>query len=231
MFLEQAALEELGESGLRELVGVQVGHLLHETQALDGSGMGDDPADAKTGERDFGEAVDVNDEVRAIELLEGRQTLFVRMQARVDVIFDDGNLVAAGKFQHAATRGDRHGSAGGILEIGREDEKLDAIGGERGFEGFEINAEGTAGFRMGTHRNTEAASMDAVENGGGAGVGGIFDDDGVAGADESFGDEIERLLAAVGDEQRIVFDGETVATEQVEQALPLEGRSHRRRRD
>ena len=70
---------------------------------------------------------------------------------------------------------------------------------------------------MRAHRNAEAARADTVENGGGAGIGGIFQDDGVAGAHKGFGDEIEGLLAAVGDEQRFVFRGDAVAAKQVEQ--------------
>ncbi len=140
MFLEQAALEKFGESGLRELVGVQVGHLLDETEAFDSGGRSHNPADAQAGERNFREAIDVNDDVGAVELLQRRHAFFACVEAGVDMVFHDGDLIARGKFENATARRERHGSAGGILEIGSEDEKLDAIGGERGFERFEIDA-------------------------------------------------------------------------------------------
>ena len=38
MLVEQPALQEFGERGLCELVGVQIGHLLYQTQALNRSG-------------------------------------------------------------------------------------------------------------------------------------------------------------------------------------------------
>ncbi len=92
MLCEKAAAQKFGERRLRELVGVQVGRLLHLAQALDGGGGRDNPADAQAGKSDFGEAVDVNDEVRAIEVFERRDALFAIVQARVDVVFDDRPL-------------------------------------------------------------------------------------------------------------------------------------------
>ena len=109
------------------------------------------------------------------------------------------------------------------MKIGSEDDELDAIGGERGFEGFEIDAEGLAGFGVGAHRNAEAARANAMENGGSAGIGGIFHDDGVAGAHEGFGDEIESLLAAGGDEKGFVLGGDAIVVEKFEEGF-LEGR-------
>ena len=158
-----------------------------------------------------------------IELLERGNADIAGVQARVDVVFDDGNLVAGGEFQKAATGIEGHGCAGGILKIGSEDEKLDAIGGERGFEGIQIEAERLAGFGVGANRNAEATRANAMENGGGAGVGGIFHDDGVARADKGFGDEIESLLATRGDEKGFVLGGDAIVVEKFEERL-LEGR-------
>src|SRR5580693_8096756 len=156
MFLKQAALQKFGESGLRELIGVQISHLLDEAKAFNGGGGSNDPANAQAGESDFGEAVNVDDEVGAVELLERRNALVAGVQAGVDVVLDDGNLIARSEFQNAAPRGERHGHAGRIVEIGREDQKLDAISGERSFEGFEVDAESAAGFSVGADRNAEA---------------------------------------------------------------------------
>jgi hypothetical protein len=62
-----------------------------------------------------------------------------------------------------------------------------------------------------------------MENGGGAGVGGILHDDGVARAHKGFGDEIESLLTTSGDEKGFVFGGDAVVVEEFDERL-LEGR-------
>ena len=109
-------------------------------RSIGGSGS-DDPADAQPGKGDFREAVDVDDEIGAIELLERRNAFFARVQPGVNVIFDDGHLMARGQFQHAAARCERHRGAGGIVKIGREDDELDAISSERRFERIEVDAQ------------------------------------------------------------------------------------------
>jgi hypothetical protein len=223
MLVEKAAAKEFGERGLGELVGVEIGHLLDQAETFDGGGRRDNPADAEAGESDLREAVHVNHEIRVIELLERGNADIAGVQARVDVVFDDGNLVAGGEFQKATTGIEGHGGAGGILKIGRKDEQLDAIGGERGFESIQIKAERLAGFGVGAHGNAEATRANAMENGGGAGVGGILHDDGVARAHKGFGDEVESLLTTSGDEKGFVFGGNTVVVEELEERL-LEGR-------
>jgi hypothetical protein len=100
--MEKAAAEKFGERGLRELVGVEIGHLLDEAEAFDGGGRRDNPADAEAGESHLGEAVNVNDEIRVIELLERRNADIAGVQARVDVVFDNGNLMAGSEFENAA---------------------------------------------------------------------------------------------------------------------------------
>jgi len=109
------------------------------------------------------------------------------------------------------------------VKIGSEDDELDAIGGECGFEGFEIDAERLAGFGIGADRNAETARANTMENGGSAGIGGVFHDDGIAGAHEGFGDEIESLLAARGDEEGFVLGGDAIVVEKFEQGF-FEGR-------
>ena len=109
------------------------------------------------------------------------------------------------------------------MKIGSEDDELDAIGGERGFQGFEIDAQWFAGFGMGAHRNAEATRASTMKNGGGAGIGGIFEDDGIAGAHEGFGDEVESLLASGSDQKSFVLGGNAVVVEKLEQGF-FEGR-------
>jgi len=223
MLMEKAAAKELGESGLGELIGVEIGRLLDQAETFDGSGRRNNPADAEAGKSDLGEAVNVNDEIGLVKLLERGNADIASVEARVDVVFDDGNLVAGGEFQKAATGIEGHGGASRILKIGSEDEQLDAIGGERGFEGIQIKAEGLAWFWVGAHGNAETACAHAMENGRGAGVSGIFHDNGVAGAHKGFGDEIKSLLTSGGDEKGFVFGGNAVVVEKLDERL-LEGR-------
>jgi hypothetical protein len=96
--------------------------LLDEAETFDGGGRRDNPANAEAWEGNLGKAVNVNDEIALIELLERGNADIAGVQARVDVVFDDGNLVAGGEFQKAATGIEGHGGACRILKIGGEDE-------------------------------------------------------------------------------------------------------------
>ncbi len=72
---------------------------------------------------------------------------------------------------------------------------------------------------MGLHRDAEAASTRAVKDGNCAGVGRVFQDDGIAGTNKSFADQIERLLTAVRDEEIFVADGEAFLTQEFEKGF------------
>jgi len=76
---------------------------------------------------------------------------------------------------------------------------------------------------VGAHRNAEAAGANAMENGRSTGVRGIFHDDGIAGADEGFGDEIESLLASGSNEEGFVLGGDAIVAEKFEESF-FEGR-------
>src|SRR5208337_2282975 len=101
MLMEKAAAKKFGERSLRELVGVEIGHLLDEAETCDGGGRRDNPTDAEARESHLGEAVNVNDEIRVIELLERRDADIAGVEARVDVVFDNGNLMARSQFKNA----------------------------------------------------------------------------------------------------------------------------------
>ena len=105
------------------------------------------------------------------------------------------------------------------MKIGSEDDELDTIGGERGFQGFDIDAQRFAGFGVSAHRNAEATRTSAMKNGGGAGIGGIFEDDAIAGAHEGFGDQIQSLLASGSDQKSFVPGGNAVVVEKFEQGF------------
>src|SRR5262249_37321168 len=185
---------------------MQVRGLLDDAEALDGNRRSNDPADAQTRKGNLGEAVDMNDDVGTVELLERRNSLVAGMQTRVNVILDDGNLVTRSELKNLAARGERHRDAGGILKVWREQNELDAIGGKRGFESFEIDAEQSSGLRSRAHWNTQAANACTVEDSEGAGIGRILEDDGIAWTQEGLTNEVEGLLAAVGDQEVLVAD-------------------------
>ena len=96
---KQPALHEFRQNGLRELVGMQVSCLLHQAQTFDHTRGRDAPADAQSGKGYFRKTINLDNSVRAVELLERRHALTFGVQTRVDVIFDDRHLIARGDFQ------------------------------------------------------------------------------------------------------------------------------------
>src|SRR5271156_6571675 len=111
-----AATDEFRESRLRELVGVQVGGLLHEPQALDSALGADAPSDSQPWESDLRKAVDLNDVTGAVEGLESRNGAAAETQARVNGVFDDRDLIARGDFETASALGDRERCSRGIVK-------------------------------------------------------------------------------------------------------------------
>ncbi len=65
---EQSAASEFGEHGLRELIGVEIGGLLHETKTLDHIWRRDYPTDAQPGKSNFGKTINLDYEICAVEL-------------------------------------------------------------------------------------------------------------------------------------------------------------------
>jgi hypothetical protein len=108
---------------------MQIGRLLHQTKALDGSRWRHNPSHAQPRKCHLGETVNMNDQIRTIQLFERRNALFPHVQPRIDMIFDDRHLVAGCQLQNFSPRSERHGSTGWILKIGSEHDQLDAIGG------------------------------------------------------------------------------------------------------
>ena len=70
MLGKQTSPQEFGKSRLRQLVCVQIGGLLHLPQPFDGRWRGNNPSDTQTGESHFRKAVDVNHQIRTVELFE-----------------------------------------------------------------------------------------------------------------------------------------------------------------
>ena len=115
------ALHEFRQNGLRELVGVQVSCLLHQAQTFDHTRGRDTPSNAQPWESHFRKTINLDNHVRAVELLEWKHALTFRVQTRVDVVFDDRHLVSRRDFQNPLASCQRKCRAGRIVKVGRED--------------------------------------------------------------------------------------------------------------
>src|SRR5262249_33762752 len=94
MLGEKSAAYEFGKRRLCKLVCVKVRRLLYETQTFDGRWRRNNPSYTQPGECNFRKTVDVNDDVRPVELFERRNALVPIVQARVNVILDNRHLIA-----------------------------------------------------------------------------------------------------------------------------------------
>src|SRR6266850_1023216 len=99
---EEPAPQELRERRLRKLIRMEVRRLLHDAQPLNGRRRRDDPPDPQSRECHLREAVNVDDDVRPVQLFQRRNSFLARIQPRVNMIFHDGNLVPSGQFQQLA---------------------------------------------------------------------------------------------------------------------------------
>ena len=197
-------LHELGHGGLCQLIGVQVGVLLHQAQTLDHIFRGHAPAHAQAGKSDLRKTVDVNHNPRAIERLERGQRLAAEIQAGIDMIFDHGHLVARGQLQQPLARAHRHGGAGGALEIRRDHDELYAVLNQRGFQRLEIHARPGRVARYRAHVDPQAAHTRGRENGQSAGIRWVLKNHRIAGPQESFGQQIQSLLAARSNQDLVI---------------------------
>src|SRR6266566_469650 len=96
---EKSAPQKLRERGLRELIGVQVGRLLHHAQSFNRRCRSHNPSNAQARKRHLREAVDMNDQIRTVELFQRGDAFLSRVQSRVDVILHYRNLVAPSQLQ------------------------------------------------------------------------------------------------------------------------------------
>src|SRR5215470_4577844 len=223
MLGEKAPAYKFRQHSLSKLVGVQVSRLFHQAQAFCRSCRRNDPSHAKTGEGNFGEAVNVNDDVGAIELLEGRNTLFPVIQPGINVVFDNRHLVPRRDFENLAPRGKWNRSPCRILKVWCEYHQLDAISGKRSFERFQVNAQRTARFGVRLDWNAEATSAGTIEDCNSTGISRIFENDRVTRPNERFADQIQRLLAAIRDKQIFVPRGNAFLTENLQQGFLQRG--------
>src|SRR5256884_2386937 len=70
VFAEKPAPQKLREGSLGKLIGMKIGRLLDHAQSFNRGWRSDNPSDTQTGKGHFCKAVDVNDQVRTVELFE-----------------------------------------------------------------------------------------------------------------------------------------------------------------
>src|SRR5260370_4962855 len=160
---KKSAPQKFRQRSLRELIGVQVGCLFHHSQSLNRRRRSDDPPDPQAGERHFREAVDMNDQVRTVQLLQRRDAFLSRVQTRVDVIFHDWHLVPPSQLQYFPPRCQRHRCSGRVLEVRHKHNELDAIGRQRRLQRFQIKSQRRPRLRLCPYRNAQAPRALSVE--------------------------------------------------------------------
>src|ERR1700687_1920267 len=161
---EKSAPQKFRERRLRELIGVQVGCLLNHAQPLNRRRRSDNPSGPQAGKRHFRKTIDVDHQVRAVELLQRGNAFFTRMQPRVNVIFHYRDLVPPRQLQYLAPRRQRHRCSCRILKIRREHDELDAIRRQRRLQCFQIEPQRYPRLCLRPHRNGQASRAGSVED-------------------------------------------------------------------
>src|SRR6267143_274480 len=124
MLGKHSTAQKLREDRLRQLIGVNVRSLFHHAQALDGHRGRHDPSHAQSRKRHLRKTIDVNDDVRTIQLLQRGKTVFARVQPPINVIFHDRHLMPRGQLQNFSARSQRHRRSRRILKIRRKHDEL-----------------------------------------------------------------------------------------------------------
>ena len=218
MLAEKSAAQKLRQRGLRQLVGMQIRCLFHHAQPFYGLWRRNNPTHAQPGERYFRKAVDVNHQIRTIQLLQRGNALVPRVQPRVNMVFHHGHLIPPRQLQQFAPRSQRHRNARGILKIRSQRDQLHTICRKSRFERLQVQSQRRSRLRVGSHRHSQAARPRPMENRHRARVGRIFHNHGIARTHKRFADQIERLLAPIGDEQIFVSRRDSVVMQQIQQS-------------
>ena len=190
--------EVLADEVLGQGRGAEVGGLLAEDDLLHHRRRRHRPAEPDAGGEDLREGADVDDEVAAVELVERRQRLAAEAQQAVGVVLDDEQLAPPRQLDQAPPPLERHRHPGGVLEARhRVDEfRPPPLAVEPRQHRFQL---------VDPHPVLVAVDLDrlglvAAEDRHRAGVGRRLADDDVAGIDQRLADQVDRLLAAGGDD-------------------------------
>ena len=200
MALQEAVLDDFGHHALVEAGGVQVGSLLGLGQlAVHGPGC-DDEADAQAGSQHLGERAHV-DHALGVACSQGQGRLLLVPEVAVGIVLDQGDVPFPGHLHEGLTAGIAHGAAGGILEVGQHIGQTRLVG----------TAADLPGEVLDQHAFVIAVHADGHGLHGGEGlqraeVGGLLDQQTAALVQEHLADQVQRLLAAGGDQDLLGID-------------------------
>ena len=128
-----------------------------------------------------------------VQLLERGQRLAAIAQLAVSVVLDHRDARRARRVQQRAARGQRQRRAGRILEIRSHHQQARPLALQHALQLRRIHA-------VGAHRDARKLRAHAGQQILQPGVDGIFDRHRVARPQQHAADQVERLLAAVGDQ-------------------------------
>ena len=158
------------------------------------------PAEADPGGEDLREGAEVDDEVAAVELVERRQRLAAVAQQPVGVVLDDEQLVQAGQLDQPPPPLERQRHPGRVLEARHRVDELRPLARRPASSAsscFEQRRSASRPRRISTWMHV---GLVAAEDRHRAGVGRRLADHHVAGVDQRLADQVDRLLAAGGDD-------------------------------
>ena len=192
-FGEVLAHEVLGQGRRAE-----VGRLLAEHDLLHHRRRRHRPAEADARREDLREGADVDDEVAAVELVERRQRLALEAQQAVGVVLDDEQLALARQLDQPPPPLQREGDAGGVLEARHRVDEFRPLPSPA--SASRTVSSSSMRIPSSSHLDLEHLRLVAAEDRDRPGIGRRLADDDVAGIDQRLGDQVDRLLAARGDD-------------------------------
>ena len=132
--VEAAVAEQPCERELHEVLRVRVEALLDQRDLLHDRRRRRQPSEPQPGREHLREAVQMDDEVLRVELVQRRRRRLAERQLAIRAVLDDRHPIAFRQLQHFAARADRHRDAGRILERGVRVNQLRAISQQRVLE-------------------------------------------------------------------------------------------------
>ncbi len=200
MALDEAVFQYFGHHPLVEAGRVQVGSLFGLQQFGVKRFGGNQVTQAQTWRQNFRKRAQINAAVRVARAQRWRRR-GVKPQVTIRVVFDDRQAGISGHFGHGCTSLFGHGAARGILEVGQQVNKAGFVGASADFafqvDGIHAVLVTVHAHHRGLHRGEGLQC---------AQVSGRLDQDAAACIDQNFGDQVQALLAAGGDQHLVGAD-------------------------
>ncbi len=210
---QPSGFRELEQHGLRKLIGMQVRRFLGVPHAVDKRLWPQRPAHAQSGEAHLRKAAQQNGAGLIVQLLDGRYRFAFVAQFAIGVVFHHGHARRPRGLQQRSPRCQRQRGPGWVLKVGGDHQQPRTIAQEHALQLREIDS-------AGAHRNTRQLYAHSGQKVFQARIHRIFDRHHVARTQKSAGDQIERLLAAVGHDEVVARRGQTLRARVIEQITP-----------